>query len=1036
MSEELFSPASFFMVRSPIWPIQMSERFLEQDNWLEKLMDFYDSHELMRESILMASPSLYKSLNDSSVRKYKDNQPVKQYKKLGLSLLNYALRMATRGTPFGLFSFVSVGGWAPQTFLEVNLEKIRKRTRPDMEWTSAFIRKFYYDSQHFSWLPVYLNPLVQRCGDRFLLTYMTQMDKEISKSSKTSSIKSGQLIELIFSYAKRPIVANALVEKIKVDLSHADEEKVEDLIQKLLLSQFLMADILPPLLSSAPFEDLIDRLPAKSNLQKVVHQINLYDQNPLGTGEKQLSQLQQEMKNEVEAPFCLQSDSYYTDQHLSLHPAVGKELGKAVSFLWRLGALTQRLPGLDSYHRKFTEKYGYARTIPLLELLSEEKGLGPSYKSDSAIQSSPSAFTKLWEQWLENAWQETVHQQTQEIVLTESLIENLLNLSQEKAPNPQDALNSIDVFFKLVGVSPKAIDQGDFTLQYCQSAWQGTSTFGRFLDMVEPETQAQVCQFIQKEEQLEPRSLFVELCYFPKSMRYANIATYPCFRSYRLDLTSQKHDENMLTLEDIYVGATSHRFYLTLKTGGVELNACSDSMINASIAPEAFQFMYDVSLTKYKPLYNFLWGIREETSNFLPRIRFKKTILSPAKWNIHGELFRKKSLEKAKEEFNTWADKWSLPQRCLMRRHYDQYLLIDRTHAAHLEQIVCKLLKGESLQFIEQIEDSVIKSPEGSHSTEIIIPFLKNPVYAKNATLYSPPPYISTSVETRWRFPGQEWLYLKFYLSPELEDYFLLNYLAPFTDNICQNLNNLWFFIRYSDPEPHIRLRIKVDSPKAFSEIISSFEPMYGKWMREGLIKDVILASYEREIERYGGLSLIDKAEFFFCSDTRATINWLTSIRGRTSYPKPVLNGLSLINLLKNFDLSPEEMLSILNDAYHDEKQYIKRASSYKNDLSFLLATLEDQTEKQLPFEIETLKTVSQVRLQSSNIFSAQAKQSGLSKITLWNIYRTLLHMHCNRLGGTLEDEKEAILCMRDALLQLKWQRESRSNRGKRALSF
>ncbi|MBY0501373.1 MAG: lantibiotic dehydratase [Alphaproteobacteria bacterium] len=1023
MSKALFTPASFFMVRAPTWPFQMYERFLAQDNWLENLMAFYDSNEFLREAIYMASPSLYKSLSNLSLREYKDGKPVKNYEKLGISLWKYTLRMSTRATPFGLFAFVARGSWSNKMFFEIDLKEIHKRTRPDFEWLDSFIRNLYHDSQHFFRLPVYMNPLIQQRGDRIFLTYMRLVDDEVHKSNKTASIKSNKLIDLIFVYAKKPIVVKNLVKKIKEHLPNSDGEKISNLVEKLLLSQFLLPDLFPSLLSPTPFQDFIDSIPAEIGFQNIAYQIKLYDNTPVGRGETKLEKLYQEMKSKADTPFCIQSDSYYTGKELSLPYTVGKELGKAISFLWKLGVFYQHPLELDSYLRKFIEKYGFERTIPLLEMLSEEKGLGSVYKVAEPTSQKTSPLTQIWEQWLDNTWQESLLHKKKEIELTDSLVDNFLNITTEKAPDPYEALNSLDVFCKVWGPSPEDINQGNFMLQYCQSAWQGVSAFGRFLDILGPHIQDQARQLLQKEEQQELQTLFIEASYFPKSMRYANVSSYPCLRAYRLDLTEQKCTEGNLALEDIYVGATPDRFYLTLKEGGVEINACSGSMVNTSIAPEAFQFMYDVSQAKYQSLYNFSWGKKEKTANFLPRIRYRKTILSPAKWNLGGDHFRRKTLDKVKADFKTWADEWALPSRCFLGYQEDQNILIDRAYETHIEMLARKLIKGESLKFTELLENPSLKSSEGYHFTEIIVPFLKNSIYTKREASYIPRPHIPIPVEARWKFPGQEWLYLKLYVAHEVEDFFLLNRLSPFMEHIGQDLNEYqWFFVRYGDPEPHLRLRIKLDTQTAFSGVISIFEPMYSQWMKEGLIKNVVIASYEREVERYGGVNLIDAVEEFFCADTIATISWLKSIKGKTSYPEPVLHGLSIINFFQSFSLSIDEMLSVLMDDSTHKNQKIKRNSNYKNLLSFLLEKLNRNAEKDTPYEVEKTKYVSSLRLEAIKVFSEQSKRIGLSQISLYQIYRNLIHMHCNRLGCTLEMERETILYARDALLQLKWQ--------------
>ena len=55
---------------------------------------------------------------------------------------------------------------------------------------------------------------------------------------------------------------------------------------------------------------------------------------------------------------------------------------------------------------------------------------------------------------------------------------------------------------------------------------------------------------------------------------------------------------------------------------------------------------------------------------------------------------------------------------------------------------------------------------------------------------------------------GSEWLFLKLYAPRTWEDDLIASYLYPFAEQRCAAAEaDSWFFIRYSDPEPHLRLR-------------------------------------------------------------------------------------------------------------------------------------------------------------------------------------------------------------------------------------
>ena len=58
--------------------------------------------------------------------------------------------------------------------------------------------------------------------------------------------------------------------------------------------------------------------------------------------------------------------------------------------------------------------------------------------------------------------------------------------------------------------------------------------------------------------------------------------------------------------------------------------------------------------------------------------------------------------------------------------------------------------------------------------------------------------------------PGSEWLYAKLYTGIATADDVLLEVIAPLTQEaLRRGAADKWFFIRYADPQWHLRLREK-----------------------------------------------------------------------------------------------------------------------------------------------------------------------------------------------------------------------------------
>ena len=72
---------------------------------------------LIREALAIASPTLYQALINH-----------KEDKQIHSSLLKYFSRMTSRSTPYGLFSFVSLGSFGQSDGISFDLTKIRLKS--------------------------------------------------------------------------------------------------------------------------------------------------------------------------------------------------------------------------------------------------------------------------------------------------------------------------------------------------------------------------------------------------------------------------------------------------------------------------------------------------------------------------------------------------------------------------------------------------------------------------------------------------------------------------------------------------------------------------------------------------------------------------------------------------------------------------------------------------------------------------------------------------------------------------------------------
>lgn len=1006
------------MARAPFRCVSDFFSLLNKNDGENDLIALCANDSLIREALTIASPSLCHTMNNK-----------KDSKQVLASLVKYYSRMTTRSTPFGLFSFVSMGSIEEVSHVYFDLSKVHKRARPDMGWLIAVIDKLCQDPALLPSLSIRKNPLVLDSGGRVYLNYVRKESEDENK--KTVSIRSSFLIDAILQNTKTPIGVGELQHRIMAENPTLDSEKVLEVIKQLLKQQFLSFDLLPSLLTESPFNDLLSKFSfisaPKTSIYPLIEiekKINEYNKTIPGVGVEKLQQIQQEMGLIASSQHTIQVDSVYKGNKITLSKTIAHELGEAVEVLWRLSHVYSHSHILKPYHERFLEKYGIHRVIPILELLSEGCGLGVPevYKLPMQDESSGRRQSK-WEKWIGQQWSECILQRKKEVQLTDQQLDMLL-----ESPDKKKALLSFDLFCEIIANSQRHLENGDYLLLISSFSRQGGATFGRFLDLFDEYQKEQLRVFHLAEEDLEKEKMFAQSSYLSISPRSANVAIQPNLRRYSINL----EDSGSISLDNIVVGAMQDRFYLKIKDQPKELIVTAGNMLSPFAAPAPLRFMRDVSASRHQAIMSFPW-IDLEKQSFLPRVCYKKTILSTAQWRVdllHLGSTEKDNSEIIEKKFNEWANRWELPRYCFMGDG-DQRILIDRSYPAHLREIVQQLKKGRSITLKEKVgekEGQWAKSDLGNHFCEFVIPFSKNPKYTSSEERLTFPQNKAISTKSRWKLPGSEWLYAKFYLDAVQETRFLLEHCSRFCKTMLQqNIITDWFFVRYSDSRPHIRLRFRGDQSNIISYLLPALHNLSLKLLEDRSIQEMAIASYEREVERYGGEELIEFAEAFFSADSITTLSLLAiQTSKKTQLSEECIAALSLLDILKQFRLSSTQQIELLSAA-QSAKEGLKGFRQYKN----LLMSLGEAVEQNNLAEHEEgvlLSKAFEMREGALAAFTNHMHDLGHKQqlaSTPEVIKNSLLHMHCNRLLG--RDRKKEVTARLYAQHILKLIAEKRS---------
>src|SRR5699024_8874081 len=179
----------------------------------------------------------------------------------------------------------------------------------------------------------------------------------------------------------------------------------------------------------------------------------------------------------------------------------------------------------------------------------------------------------------------------------------------------------------------------------------------------------------------------------------------------------------------------------------------------------------------------------------------------------------------------------------------DMELTLDLKNDFCIKYIKKQIQKRDIILY-EQLgfkKKSLVNSDGKSFSSEIIIPYFK-----KDPSIFrsSPSGIIKRKKNVRKMFyPGEEWLYFKISLSVTKSDFILIKLYKHL---ILENNNAItnWFFIRYYDPSPHLRIRLKTDNQR-INEISNILLKILNEDLNNSLINDISINTYKRELTRY-----------------------------------------------------------------------------------------------------------------------------------------------------------------------------------------
>lgn len=464
-----------------------------------------------------------------------------------------------------------------------------------------------------------------------------------------------------------------------------------------------------------------------------------------------------------------------------------------------------------------------------------------------------------------------------------------------------------------------------------------------------------------------------------------NVNRRKLLSTYELPLLSWSCSKNVLSTNDILVSVRRNEIVLRSAGLGKRLIPRIASAYNYNHSDlSVFRFLCDVQQQGLATSFNFdlkqyFPGLTE-----YPRVQYKQFVLSPATWLLPEELCHVKNIMHALPLVKGWLKKKDI-DFMFKAGESDQILCFNPLEDDDLIALLqyCQKKANTYIQEAFVTDGSIVSDETGKkYMSELILGI------EHIGNIYTPLPISYTAYNQKseaLKMPGSEWLYFEIYCHEQFSNELLITLISPFLKDIKKQIRK-WFFVRYNDPKPCIRLRLNTKGDMLTGHLISKFYKILEQHILTGIVSDCIIKPYIRELERYGPES-IDRVENFFKADSEYALrvlkqNWDEELR--------YIHSLELIkNTMAGLNWDFNEQLNfatILTDGFSKEMD-IKTEGFRIINKSF-----EAFVKKEHTFSKSILHKRSELEKEMLKILE-KCKGIKISKLL-----SDLFHMHVNRL--------------------------------------
>jgi lantibiotic biosynthesis protein len=880
----------------PAWPDMTACSEAHQMEWREWLREVW-SQGWFADAISVASPVLTEEVRKVCAG---DHVEPRRLRLMVQSVARYVLRMNGRATPFGLFAGIApialdrsvVAQWGGRH---------RATIRVDAEWLAALVTRLESCAQLLRRLPVMANNVRVVRADRIVLPYQPQSGGE---AVADVSVRHTRAVDAVLRRAQSPVVFDDLAARLSEDFPDAVTSGIERLLAELVGQGVLLTSLRPPMTVTEPLGHVLGQLDAVdagalSELMDLVRTLrSVHDaitehNRAISPDERRLRRVRLASRMRVEddqAEPPLMVD-LRLDADVVLPHVVAREAEAAAKALARLTPYPGGMPIWQDYHRAFVERYGIGAVVPALELANADTGLGFPATYRGSVRAVPCEATSKRDEQLMALAQTAAISGSDEVVLNDRMIDRLGGGQAETRLVPPH----VELVMELHAATTSAIERGEFTLVVAGASRAAGATTGRFLDLFDAADQSRFGTMCAGLPTIRMGALPVQLSCPPMVVRTQSVARAPLMHTAVVPIAEfHQPTDNTIRLDDLAVGGDAEGLFLisVSKQRLIEPTALNSVEFRYYSHPLA-RFLCEVTRARAAVYMPFSW-VAASSLPFLPRLRYRRSVLMPARWRLTADDFpdRRAPWTQWRDALDRWRQRYRLPAAVVLVEA-DNRLRLDLDQGLHQVLLRSRLDRRRTATLDEAPAPGAF-GWLGGHAHEIVAPLT-----SMQPAVTSPYTKSTGRIELTARDDGQlpgssTCIYAKLYAHP-----------APLADvlrRVPELMSGwddeppLWWYLPYRDPESHLRLH----SADAYGPAAHRVGEWAAKLRRDGLIGRMQLDTYYPETGRYGSGDAMACAESAFAADSAAAVAEL-QVADQAAVPQDAVTVAGLVDLAVSF---------------------------------------------------------------------------------------------------------------------------------------